>query len=416
MTRHRTTQAACLAFVLFAATANTSQAQTFTSLVSFDASNGDNPYSVLTQGADGNLYGTTSSEFGIGYGSVFQVTPSGGVTTLYSFCAQLNCPDGSYPVAGLTLASDGNFYGTTNAGGTNDHGVVFKITPEGAITTVYSFCSQTDCTDGSYPVAGLIQGSNGNLYGTTAYGGATGYGILFELTTAGKITTLYNFCSLTNCSDGAIPFGNLLLASNGSIYGTTYSGGTHGYWGTIFEVGGAGKLKTIYSFCALANCADGDAPYDGLVQGSNGNFYGTASNGGASLTACNGTGCGTAFQITAAGKYSTLYSFCAQSNCVDGALPTTGLVNAAPGSFYGTTAYGGAKCLSHGSYSGCGTIFEITAGGKFTRLHSFGGSDGSNPQAGLMQASNGIFYGTTLEGGSSTACSGGCGTVYSLSK
>jgi uncharacterized repeat protein (TIGR03803 family) len=147
-------------------------AQTFTLLLSFDFSDGANPASALLQATDGNLYGTTQSGGANGLGTVFQITPSGQLTTLYSFCAQSSCTDGESAYAGVVQATNGNFYGTTQLGGANicngaGCGTVFKITPDGVLTTLYSFCSQSGCTDGEYPLAGLIQANDGNFYGTT---------------------------------------------------------------------------------------------------------------------------------------------------------------------------------------------------------------------------------------------------------
>ncbi len=155
------------------------QAQTLTSLFSFDETDGDNPsLGALVQGANGNFYGTTASEFGSGHGTAFEITPQGALTTLYTFCSLPKCADGSGPSFGLTLAADGNFYGVTSGGGRHKHGTIFKMTPEGTLTTLYSSCSRAHCTDGRYPSAGLMQGANGNFYGVTSYGGSYGYGTI----------------------------------------------------------------------------------------------------------------------------------------------------------------------------------------------------------------------------------------------
>jgi uncharacterized repeat protein (TIGR03803 family) len=401
----------CLLFL--AVTATLASAQTFTSLVSFDAGNGDNPFAPLVIGADGNFYGTTASENGVGYGTVFKMTPEGALTTLYNFCSQINCTDGSYPIGGLTLASEGNFYGMTDSGGAFNFGTVFRITPSGELTTLYNFCSQTNCTDGRYPSAGLMQAANGNLYGMTAYGGLTGYGTVFEITLGGTLTTLHNFCLLPNCVDGAIPFGNLVQAPDGTFFGTTVSGGTHNYAGTAFRMSPSGNLKVIYSFCAKANCEDGSYVSAGLVLASGGNLYGTTAQGGYSFTKCNGSGCGTAFRITPSGKLTTLHSFCSKT-CLDGAGPYSGVIQASDGNLYGVTGFGGAFCRNF-SYRGCGTVFRITGTGEFTVLHSFNSIEGARPLGGLVQGSDSTLYGTTLEGGSSSACYGGCGTIFRLS-
>jgi uncharacterized repeat protein (TIGR03803 family) len=418
---------ACIVFLFCAATAMPSPAQTFTSLVSFDYSDGKYLTAGLVQGTNGNFYGTTNygGYAGQDDGTVFEITPAGELTTLYNFCSQTNCTDGAAPFAGLVLATNGNFYGTTYAGGANYGGTVFEITPAGELTTLYSFCSETNCTDGKWPFAGLVQASNGNFYGTTYSGGAnTYYGTVFEITPAGKLTTLYSFCSTTNsegvCTDGAQPYAGLVQATNGNLYGTTsgYCCFEHLYsnYGTVFEITPAGKLTTLHSFCSTTNsegyCTDGKQPDAALVQATNGNFYGTTSSGGASNE-------GTVFEITAADKLTTLYSFCSQSGCTDGAEPY-GLMQANNGDFYGTTVEGGTN--GNGGY-GYGTVFEITPAGKLTTLYTFcsqsGCTDGAEPY-GLMQASNGDFYGTTDLGGSSTnpSCTGvypGCGTVFSLS-
>ena len=158
---------ACTALLL-CATATGLPAQTFTTLASFNGTNGNGPLAPLVQGTDGNFYGTTNAGGANSRGTVFKITPGGTLTTLYSFCSQTNCPDGDRPYAGLIQASDGNFYGTTRLGGASIYGTIFKITPGGTLTTLYNFCSQSFCDDGMAPEAGLIQASDGNFYGTTS--------------------------------------------------------------------------------------------------------------------------------------------------------------------------------------------------------------------------------------------------------
>ena len=395
---------ACIIFLFCSATAMPSPAQTFTTLATFDGTDGATPYDSLVQGLNGNFYGTTYSYSGGGtseHGTVFKITPAGKLTTLYDFCSQTNCTDGEYPNAGLVLASNGKFYGTTTAGGANNFGTVFEITSAGELTTLYSFCSQTNCTDGEEPYATLVRATNGNLYGTTEYGGANSSGTVFEITPAGKLTTLYSFCPQPNCTDGYYPVAALVQATNGNFYGTTPDGGASGS-GTVFEITPAGKLTTLYSFCSKTDCADGEYPVAGLVQTTNGNLYGTTEVGGANYE-------GTVFEITPAGKLTTLYSFCSQTNCTDGSEPMSGLTQATNGNLYGTTSNGGAA-------NGNGTIFEITPAGSLTTLYTFSCSetscaDGDTPFAGLVQATNGNFYGTTSSGGVNL----GYGTVFSLS-
>src|ERR1017187_7232548 len=317
--------------------------------------------------------------------------PAQTLTTLYTFCSQSGCTDGSDPIAGLVQAANGDLYGTTYGGGPSNRGTIFKITPGGTLTTLYSFCSQTNCTDGVYPYAGLVQATNGDLYGTTQYGGANSYGTGFKITPGGTPATLYSFCSQSGCTDGLAPYAALVQAANGDLYGTTNGGGANGY-GTVFKITPGGTLTTLYSFCSQTNCTDGVEPFAGLVQAANGDFYGTAVYGGAGNS-------GTIFKITPTGTLTALHRF----NGTDGAEPTGGLVQAANGDFYGTTDLGGANGSN-------GTVFKITPSGTLTTLYSFNGTDGGNPYAGLVQDTNGDFYGTTAYGGSNND-----GTVFRLS-
>ena len=353
--------------VLCATTAVALPAQTFTTLRRFDKTDGAIPDAALVQATNGDLYGTTYGGGANGGGTVFKITPSGGLTTLYSFlCSQTNCTDGLDPTAGLIQGTDGNFYGTTPIGGANKGGTVFKITPRGTLTTLYGFCSTPYglCTDGEYPGAGLVQATNGDLYGTTFEGGANNGGTVFKITPSGTLTTLYSFCSESGCTDGELLFAGLVQATNGDFYGTTYEGGVNGL-GTIFKITPSGTLTTLYSFCSRSACSDGEYPYVGLVQATNGDFYGTTPSGGANcLYPCGGT----LFKITPGGTLTTLYSFCSQSGCTDGESPVAGLVQATDGDFYGTTAGGGAGHCSEGSDPGCGTVFSLSVGlGPFVK-------------------------------------------------
>jgi uncharacterized repeat protein (TIGR03803 family) len=266
------------------------------------------------------------------------LTPGGTLTTLYSFCPQSGCLDG-YDSLGLIQGTDGNFYGVTAFGGTTAFcvptacGTVFKITPKGAFSTIYSFCSQGGCADGGLPLAGLVQATNGSFFGTTSTGGG-GSGGVFKITPSGTFTVMYNFCSQTNCVDGRVSYAVLVQASDGNLYGTTSINGANGD-GTVFKMTLGGTLTTLYSFCAQSGCADGISPGAGLIQGNDGNLYGTTEFGGLS---CFGfDGCGTIFQVTTGGTPTTLYSFCLQSGCADGALPMAALVQHTNGNLYGTT-------------------------------------------------------------------------------
>src|SRR5579863_2252447 len=215
-------------FLFCLMTAIVSPAQTLTTLASFDGTNGADPlYMSIVQGPDGDIYGTTFSGGKNANGTVFKITPTGTLTTLYSFCTQSGCPDGRSPEAGLILGIDGNFYGTTAFGGTNNDGTIFKVTLGGKLTTLHSF----DSNDGSRPVGALVQASNGNFYGTAEGGGNQscpgGCGTVFKISPEGMLTTLYNFCALSNCPDGEFPSGALVQATNGNFYGTTGGGGAN---------------------------------------------------------------------------------------------------------------------------------------------------------------------------------------------
>ena len=258
----------------------------FKTLVNFDGTNGLNPQAPLVQGADGSLYGTAYSIYTGSGGNIFKMTPEGSLTVLYNFCAQPNCADGSIP-NGLVLGRDGSLYGTTEVGGVSTNpgcggcGTFFKISHSGKLTTIYNFCALANCTDGAYP-NGLVLGADGNFYGTSEGGGSTGgYGTIFRITPGGVLTTLYSFCAETNCTDGGVPLDSPIQATDGNLYGTTQLSGANG-GGTIFKLTPKGMLATLYSFCAQPNCTDGSFPQQGpLVQGANGNFYGTTRGGGA---------------------------------------------------------------------------------------------------------------------------------------
>jgi uncharacterized repeat protein (TIGR03803 family) len=381
------------------------KAQTLTTLFSFDSTDGSVPVTGLVQGTDGNFYGTTLNGGANGDGTVFKITASGTLTTLHSF----DGTDGEQPYAALIQATDGNLYGTTDGGGANGQGTVFKITRSGTLTTLYNFCSLSGCTDGE-AANGLIQATDGNFYGTALFGGANGQGTVFKITPSGSLTTLYTFCAQSNCTDGSEPFWGLVEAADGNFYGTTSGGGANGIsnggYGTVFKITSSGTLTTLYSFCSQSDCTDGIDPYAGLVQATNGNFYGTTTSGGANI---NG---GTVFRITSGGTLTTLYSFCSQSGCTDGGFPATSPVQATDGNFYGTSG-GGTSTNCEGG--GCGTVYKITPEGTFTSLLSFDETNGAVANA-PVQGTDGNLYGTTGYGGTSSVCGSlGCGTAFSLS-
>jgi uncharacterized repeat protein (TIGR03803 family) len=365
-----------------------SVAQTFTTLLSFDGTDGANSAAGLVRATDGNFYGTTSGGGAHSNGTVFRISPSGALTTLYSFCSKSACSDGANPVAGLIQATDGNLYGTTQLG------TVFKITLSGTLTTLGG-------PGGQSPLAALVQGKDGNFYGTMARGGAntctmrSGYrvscGTVFKITPAGAVTTLASFSQ----ANGFTPSSPLIQATDGNFYGTTPNGGGTGEpgFGTVFKITPSGTLTVLHRFAGT----DGEKSLAALVQGTDGNFYGTTSFGGG-----NPNFGGTVFKITPTGALTTLHSF----GSGDGTGASAALIQATDGNFYGTTSGFGV--------SNTGTVFRITPSGTLTTLFTFDGTDGELPYSTLVEGASGDLYGTT-EFGANTSCSEGCGTVFSLS-
>jgi uncharacterized repeat protein (TIGR03803 family) len=381
----------CIALFL-AANAVILRAQTtFATLVNFDGANGFAPYyESLVQGLNGNLYGTTALGGVQNGGTVFEITPAGTLITVHSFCDQPPCI--YQPSAGLVLASNGNFYGTTVYGGDHDNGSVFEISPAGTVTTLHSF----NIEDGTNPSSPLVEASDGNFYGTTVGGGSgpecgiSRCGTIFKITRTGTLTTLYNF----HLTDGAFPRAGLIQATDGNLYGTTTGGEGTPTAGSIFKITPQGTFTTLHTFCGQS-CGDGALPYAGLTQASGGLLYGTTAGGGTNDA-------GTVFSITPAGTLSTLYSFCSQRGCQDGEGPIAGLAQGTDGNFYGTTDGLGNTVLA--------TIFSITPTGELRTLFRF--SVGLNdPYGTLTQATNGTFYGTTQQGGSYSG-----GILYSLAE
>ncbi len=339
-----------------------------------------NPHAGVIQATDGSFYGTTLHGGSGLYGTAFKLNLS---AALHSFT---NGVDGANPLAGLIQASDGNFYGASLEGVGASLGILFRMTPTGALTPLHAFGGGAD---GGHPLASLVQGSDGNLYGTASTGGSNAVGTVFSLTTNGVFTALWSF----NSTNGSYPAAPLVQGSDGKFYGTTSAGGTHGL-GTVFSLSTNGIFNSLVSF----DYTGGTYPSNGLVQATDGAFYGTASSGGT-----NG-GWGTVFRLTAAGTLTPLHSF----NYQDGAYPVGGLVQGTDGNLYGTTSQGGI--------GGEGTVFQITTNGLLTTLVWFNGPNGANPQAALIQARDGSFYGTAEFGGIgyNGASDSGAGLVFRL--
>jgi uncharacterized repeat protein (TIGR03803 family) len=388
-----------LPLLICLAVATTVQAQTLTTLHSFNGTDGAYPSSQLTRAhmvlhSNGNFYGTTPYGGSNSSGVVFSVTSGGAESTLYNFCSLggASCTDGSTPEGSLVVDSAGNLYGTTFFGGAHSDGTVFKITTGGALTTLYSFSGP----DGANPLGALTLGKDGNLYGTTSAGGANNDGTVFKITCGGSLTTLHSFSG----TDGADPGGDLVQSNaNGNFYGTTYAGGNSNNAGTLFEISSAGSLTTLYTFCSKTNCNDGSAPNVPLSQDSLGDFYGTTEANGANSG-------GTLFVYTWWGGLHTLYHFCAKTNCTDGFQPFGGPVIGNDFNIYGTTVGGGAN--------NSGSVYQFAPWGQLTTLYSFCSksncADGANPESALIQGTDGNFYGTTSFGGAYNY-----GSAYNLS-
>jgi uncharacterized repeat protein (TIGR03803 family) len=370
---------------------------------------GGTPYGALIQASNGVFYGTAvNGGTNNGYGTIFKVTTNGVFTPLYTFTNGVN--DGSSPYAGLLQGTNGIFYGTASQGGSVSSGAgsIFKLTSTSAFTELYGFSRiygpvPSTNSEGGNPTTSLVQGTNGNFYGSNPEGGTNGYGAIFEITAAGALTKLHQFAS--NGFDGRNP-GALLQSSNGFIYGTTTNGGTNGY-GSIFKMTSTGVLTPLYSF---TGGADGAHPGAALTQGTNGILYGTTGGGGTN-------GSGTIFQITTNGVFTPLYSFAPSAQAglgfytnADGLSPGN-LAQATNGILYGFASGGGLN--------GTGTLFQFSpSGGGLTLLYTFfvgplgpaglTNAYGAEPSS-IVIASDGTLYGTAKTGGTNSY-----GTVFKV--
>jgi uncharacterized repeat protein (TIGR03803 family) len=350
-------------------------------------SEGGNPYAGVIADAKGDLYTTTSVDGQAGAGTVFELSKKGIGAPLYAFRGSPG--DGSFPQSPLIM-NKGNFFGTTSYGGSANLGTIFELKKDGIETVLHSF---TGGKDGENPSSGLIEDSKSNLYGTTFMGGSSnncglgagGCGTIFKISKNGKEKRLHVFAG----SDGSYPSSALLADAQGNLYGTTALGGQSVY-GTVFMLAPNGTLTTLYSF---TNGSDGGIPGGGLTADATGNLYGTTETGGDA--SC---GCGTIFKLTPGGTESTLYAFMGGS---DGAEPFAGLTSDSSGNLYGTTKYGGStnKCTEQGP-TGCGTVYELPAGGTEQVLYAFSGiNDGAFPYGNLL-LTHGKLIGTAEAGGS----------------
>jgi uncharacterized repeat protein (TIGR03803 family) len=350
----------------------------------------------------GNLYGTTAFGGAGGVGTVYKLDPRGNASVVYGFPG---VDDGQYPYNnGVIFGSDGQLYGTTDYGGSNGHGVVYRLDEKGDEKVLYTFDLLTANGFGQ-PTAGVTRDSAGNLYGTTFIGQADmgyGYGVVYKVDTAGRATVLHNF---TNGADGGNPYGGVILDSKGNLYGTASGGGTSGA-GAVFKIDTFGNETVLYSF---TGGADGAVPLGGLIRDLAGNLYGTTNGGGTS-------GAGAVFKIDTFGNETVLYSFTGGADGgykidtfgnetvlysftggADGGFPLwVTLARDADGNLYGTTAGGGT--------AGDGVVFKVNTAGQETVLYSFtGGTDGGTPFVGVILGPEGKLYGTTISGGQTNA-------------
>jgi uncharacterized repeat protein (TIGR03803 family) len=335
---------------------------------------------AIAQGRDGNLY-TTSANGGTGNnGTMFKVTPSGTLSVVYSF----NFDPGNTPFSGVTLGTDGNFYGTTELNGEGP-GTAYKITPKGVATALHYFGNSGD---GACPYAAPIEAADGDYYGTTTT--VCGFGsqsTVYKLTSAGVLTTLYTF------TDGSNVTSPVVQGADGNFYGTSASGGANGD-GAIFKMTPSGTVTILHNFTGT----DGSAAYAGLIQASDENFYGVTYTGGSANA-------GVIFKVTSSGTYTVLHNL---NGTTDGNGPFSSVTQATDGKLYGTANAGGSSKL--------GTLFSVTTSGTFTVLVNFNGTNGSIPNSHMKQNTNGVLYGDTYQGGNLSLCSNnGCGVVYSLS-
>ena len=351
---------------------------------------GYSPNGGLIFDAAGNLFGTTEYGGAHGYGTVFELTPNGDGSWTESVLHSFNYSDGEVPFAGLIFDAAGNLYGTTAGGGAYDAGTVFQLTPNGDGSWTESVLHSFNGKDGRQPLSSLIFDAGGNLYGATYSGGAFGDGTVFQLTPNGDGSWTESVLHSFNGGDGREPLSSLIFDAVGNLYGTTYTGGAYG-WGTVFKLTPNGDGSWTESVLHSFNHRDGAFPYSSLTFDAAGNLYGTTASGGY-------FGVGTVFKLKPNGDGSWTESRLHSFNVTDGYAPVAGLIFDAAGNLYGTTQYGGTY-----NY---GVVFRLRpkpAGGwRYRVLHEFQDHPSANPQAGLVLDQAGDLYGTTYGDGTTT--------------
>jgi uncharacterized repeat protein (TIGR03803 family) len=390
-------------------------------LHSFSGNDGAAPVSGLTLAADGSLYGTTSGGGGGGFGTLFKITVAGAFSSVVSFTGASGAAPGSVPNQ-LTLHADGNFYGTTQAGGAGGWGTVFRVSPQGAVTTLLTFTGNSGAVKGASPAGPLTDHGN-SLYGVTREGGAGGVGTVFSVTTAGAFSLRAEFTGTTGAKPGAHPAGGLLLHADGALYGTTEFGGANDF-GTAFRLTAAGAFTSLHSFADPT----GSQPAGSLAGGPDGLLYGATAGGGSS-------GFGTLFRMTTAGTHTVLADFTG----ANGATPRGGLTAGGDSYYYTATSAGGPGSagmfcrvnaagdfaaltgfspatgwhpsgapvvdgesllfpMREGGAAGGGTLVRLAADGSFSAAAALGGTAGSSPSGALLQ-SGAEFIGVASRGG-----------------
>ncbi len=358
---------------------------------------GANPNGGVVSDSSGTLYGSTQNGGSANHGALFSIDSSGAENILYSFPGSI---DGSNPIAGLVRDSAGNFYGTTNRGGTANAGTVYKIAVDGAYTVLHEF---TGKSDGGNPGSAPIIDPAGSLYGTTTGGGKYSKGVVYTINPASSERVLYSF---TGGVDGSDPVGPVFLDAAGILYGTTAQGGANGL-GVVFQLSPQGHETVLYSFTDGEN-QEGEYPQSGVVRDAAGNLFGTTQEGGGS-GGCYPFSCGVVYKLDPSGKYTVLHKFTGQS---DGGDAYAGVILDSSGNLYGTTYLGGNSGCQR--LRSCGVVYKVDPSGHETVLYSFNGTtDGCNPIGGVVRDAAGNLYGTTGDCGL-PANSSGRGVVFEL--
>jgi uncharacterized repeat protein (TIGR03803 family) len=365
---------------------------TFNILHYFDQNTGAGPSdNSFIMGTDGKLYGCTNAVGPGGFGNIYSLTTTGVFTILHNYDIAV---DGLNPI-GLTQGSDGLIYGTTRSGGANNRGTVFSVSTSGAFNVLRTFSGGN--ADGADPSGGLTEGSSGTFYGTTSAGGPTDDGLVFSITSAGNFNVIraFQYDENADTPDGSSPDGNLFISTNGKLYGVASSGGVGDFEGAVYSMDLNGANYSILGYFPSISTSGYD-PGGHPFAGNDGKVYGVTEQGGQ-------FGAGTIYNIDAAGNFNVLHSF---KKISEGGLPTSGVVQANDGSLFGITNSGGILLQD------LGTIYKLTSSGTYTVLHTFsGGADGGSSDGGLLLASDGLLYGTTITGGAN-----GSGVIFSVSQ